>query len=333
MARRKAKGKMSEDQRKKISDSVREKVAKRRAEKGLPEVEDLGINLDPREIEIIQMKDEVFDPELFIPMKTDKGIDNLFSTQGGIPKACNFIIIGDPGVGKTTVSMDILADLNEKGFDCLFISAEMTKIDLFEYCERYPKFGTLDILFLGEYIDDNPKEIVERAVKPGYDVILIDSFAEVQEAVKESSKMSTAGSMKWLIDIMIKQNLGNNDKEKHTTFLAIQQVTKEGVFIGSNKLKHNTTGMMELRYEGDDDEESYIEFTKNRRGKINKKLYFSLDSKVDVQYDMDRFNKEHFHSDKSLQESFDELEEAGEVLNKILKEELEINKFRFNGSY
>ena len=132
---------------------------------------------------------------------------------------------------------------------------------------------------------------------------------------------------------MIKQNLGNNDKEKHTTFLAIQQVTKEGVFIGSNKLKHNTTGMMELRYEGDDDEESYIEFTKNRRGKINKKLYFSLDSKVDVQYDMDRFNKEHFHSDKSLQESFDELEEAGEVLNKILKEELEINKFRFNGSY
>lgn len=315
MTRKKAQGKMSQDQRNKISASVIASAAQKRKDQGLHEVDEKGINIRTKEIELIQMKNQTFDPDLFVPMKTQKGIDVLFSNQGGIPKACNFIIIGDPGVGKTTVSMDILSDLREQGYKCLFISAEMTKIDLYEYCKRYPKFNDLDILFLGEYLDDNPKEVVEKVLIPGFDVVLLDSFAEIQAAVKEANKLTNASSEKWLIDIMLRHNLGANKTDRHTTFLAVQQVTKEGGFVGSNKLKHNTTGMMELRFEDDTGLSSWIQFTKNRRGPVNRKMYFNLQSTTDVEYDSERFDND-----------ISSIREDGQTIDNIFKlTKLEIN--------
>lgn len=78
--------------------------------------------------------------------------------------------------------------------------------------------------------------------------------------------------------------MGENTAQKNTTFLIIQQVTKGGVFLGSNKLKHNTTGMMELRFDEDNPDLTWISFSKNRRGPINQRLYFDLSLGGDVIY-------------------------------------------------
>jgi len=261
------------------------------------------------------MKDQDFDPILFEPMATGKPVDKLFTNDGGIPRATNYMVVGDPGVGKSTVTLDILSDLALKGQRVLFISAEMTRIDLFGYVKRYPKFGNVDILFLGEYLDDNPKTVIEEALKVGYDVVLIDSFAEVQEAIKETNRMTTSGSEKFIIDMMIRHNLAGNDSKTHTAFLVIQQVTKGGVFVGSNKLKHNTTGMLEIRFDSDG-MAAYLMFTKNRRGQVNRKMYFSLKESGDVAYDDRRFaidedSREIFQAEKAQieqdDESFDKL--------------------------
>jgi predicted ATP-dependent serine protease len=83
-------------------------------------------------------------------------------------------------------------------------------------------------------------------------------------------------------------NGANNDAQVYTSFLCIQQVNKGGNFVGSNKLKHNTTGMMEIRF--DEDGNRYLEFSKNRRGEVQKKLFFSLKETGDVQYDEMRYD-------------------------------------------
>ena len=228
------------------------------------------------------MRDLTFDPNLFETMKTGKEIDDLLSADGGFPRSTNFVLVGDPGVGKSTVSMDILSDLKANGHSVLFISGEMDRVDLYGYVKRYPKFGDLDILFLGEYIDDNPMDVIEQMLDRGYDAVLIDSFVEVQDTVKEAARMSSNSAEKWLVDLMRKHNAGNNARKCYTSFLCIQQVTKEGVFVGSNKLKHNTTGMLELRFTPD--EKRYAMFTKNRRGNVNVKLFYDLASTGDVKY-------------------------------------------------
>jgi len=284
---------MSDEAKAKIAESVRKSFEAKRLAKGDTISEAAkAIGISP---ESVKMNELTFDPDLFKCLKTHKPIDKLLSTEGGFPKATNFILVGDPGVGKSTVSMDILADLQNNGASVLFISGEMDRVDLYRYVKRYPKFGDLDILFMGEYVDENPKLIIETMLNRGYDVVLIDSFVEVQDTVKEASGMSAKSTEKWLIDLMRHHNMSNNDANKWTSFLCIQQVTKEGVFLGSNKLKHNTTGMMELRF--DKDGTRYVMFTKNRRGEVNIKMQFDLSATGDVKYDLEGVDEEEEASD------------------------------------
>ena len=330
---------MSDEARARIAEAVRVAAQRKREQMGLPPasftptVQAITSQFSDKPLELVRMKDQNFPDDLFVPMKTGKPVDMLFTSEGGIPKACNFMLIGDPGVGKSTVSLDILSDLALAGYKVLFISAEMTRIDLYGYVKRYPKFGEIDILFTGEYCDSNPKTVIESALKPGYDIVLIDSFAEVQEDVKEVLKMTSSGSEKWLIDLMISNNLGENDLGKNTTFIAIQQVTKGGVFVGSNKLKHNTTGMLELRFEPDSGTQ-YLAFSKNRRGSVGKRMFYSLSETGDVQYDLRRFSndenaREALSQERSLIESeataFDKLIFGEEVPNGYQENDLSLD--------
>ena len=92
----------------------------------------------------------------------------------------------------------------------------------------------------------------------------------------------------WLLDLLEKHNKANNDANKNTAFVCIQQMTKQGEFAGSNRIKHMTTAMAALRFDGRGrDAERYIEFSKNRRGGVGEKIYFSLSrgGKVDYSFE------------------------------------------------
>lgn len=271
-----------------------------------------------RQPKLVQLKSLNYDPNIFKTMRTGTIVDEFFSTKVGVPKACNFILIGDPGVGKTTVALDITCNMQQEGERALFISAEMNEIDMYEYMERFPKFGNIDILFLADYADENPKLVIEQVLQQGYDIVLGDSFAEIMDEVKETCNMSSAASEKWLIDLMCQHNKANNDAKKYTTFIMIQQMTKGGKFVGSNKLKHNTTGMLEIRFDGTSDlAPRYLEFSKNRRGGVGKKLYFTLDKANDVNYLEDKWHTEEENRGR-MENELAELAREAEEFDKLL---------------
>ena len=230
---------------------------------------------------------------LFEAHKTNTPLDGLFSIDGGVPKATNWMVVGDPGVGKSTVTLDIIANAKKSGSKVLFISAEMNQVDLYLYVPRYPKFGELDIFFPQDIADDeDPRKVLNDILNEGYDIVLIDSFVELQETIREHARMTRNSSEKWLLDMMYKQNLGQNKGKKYTSFLNIQQVNKGGTFVGSNKLKHMTTGMMEIRFVDErTQDERYVVFSKNRRGHVGKQMFFDLAATGDVTYDTERFKK------------------------------------------
>lgn len=234
-----------------------------------------------------------YDEGLFEAHKTGTPLDGLFSIDGGVPKATNWMVVGDPGVGKSTVTLDIISNAKKNGSKVLFISAEMNQVDLYLYVQRYPKFGDLDIFFPQEMSEgDNPKKVLEEILSDGYDIVLIDSFIELQEIIREECHMTRNSSEKYLLDLMYRHNLGQNSGKNFTSFLNIQQVNKGGTFVGSNKLKHMTTGMMEIRFVDErTQDERYVVFSKNRRGHVGKQMYFDLAAKGNVTYDMSRFKK------------------------------------------
>ena len=226
------------------------------------------------------MDDFKFNPELFVPMSTNKKIDNLLSSEGGLMKGTNVAFVGDPGVGKTTVLLDILADMQAKGNRVLFVSGEMNRIDMHGYVKRFPKFGDLDILFMGDYIEKDPLVVIKSILSQGWDVVLIDSMAEVCGAIADfHTGMSNKRAETEVLNLLEKHNKAENLGKVNTSFLVIQQVTKMGEFAGSNRFKHMMTGMAHMKFM---DEGRAFFFSKNRRGGQMDALFFTLNTNRNV---------------------------------------------------
>ena len=252
---------------------------KKEVKRGRPRKQVNNVNTTFK-VSTVKMNDLEFHKNLFIPMKTKTKVDEFFSNEGGIMPGVNLVATGDPGVGKTTVLLDILADVKNSGKKCLFISGEMNAIDMVGYVKRFPKFGDLDILFMGDYSEVNPDVVLRTALKEGYDCVLVDSMAEVADMYTDFFGGTNKSNQGKLLQLFEEHNLGNNEAKINTSFLIIQQVTKGGMFVGSNKLKHMTTGMLHMKFS---DEGRYLHFSKNRRGGNGNKLFFSLngDNRVD----------------------------------------------------
>jgi DNA repair protein RadA/Sms len=228
---------------------------------------------------VVKLNSLNIDPKMMVTMKTGLNIDELISHEGGIPAATNIMMIGDPGVGKTTVLLDVLASAQNKGAKCLFISGEMGKKQMFKYTERFKQFGVIETLFMQDYLEFNTKDVIEQVLNIGYDLVLIDSAAEIIEGVRDDNNWDRKMAESWLVDICVTNNKGENKTNKYTSFMLIQQVTKSGVFAGSNKLKHLVDAMGEMRRESErDGGGTYINFTKNRNGLVDNKMYYQLNN-------------------------------------------------------
>ena len=248
--------------------------------------------------EIVKMRDVRFSPELFLNYRTGTILDELLCSYRGLPKGVNYMVIGDPGVGKTTIILDMLANIQSMhpSAKILFVSAEMNEIDLAIYVERYPKFQDLNILFLETTFDTDNKswDTFQRVLAQGWDIVAIDSFYELQGIVKEEENVTLKKSESMLLSTIRQHNKAENERSVNTTFLTIQQVTKSGAFVGSNRLKHMITAMMELRLDNARNiySKRFVVFTKHRRGDVGVKLYYDLSTTGNVYYDEETYQKD-----------------------------------------
>ena len=234
-------------------------------------------------VKLTKLDDLKFNDDLFVPMPTGTIADKFFSNEGGFMPGSNIMAAGAPGVGKTTVLLELLHKVNAANPNkkVLFISAEMNQLDMARYLKRFPHWGQLPILFLSDYTDSNPQAVIESTLNQGWDLVLTDSYTEVNDTVKEECNLTRSKTEKWFLDLMIAQNQGKNKRKVYTTFITILQLSKGGTFVGSNKLKHMTTAMMELNWKGGENStQRYMEFSKNRLGQVGQKMFFNFDNGV-----------------------------------------------------
>lgn len=248
--------------------------------------------------DIIRMRELHFSSSLFENYNTGTVLDKLLCSYSGLPKGVNYMIIGDPGVGKTTIILDMLANIQRCQPNCriLFVSAEMNEIDLAIYVQRFPKFGDLDILFVESDLDENSHNwtTITNVLERGWDIVAIDSFYELQGIIKEEENLTMKKTESMLLSVIKQHNKAMNQRKVNTTFLTIQQVTKSGAFIGTNRLKHAITAMMELRLDSAKNiySDRYVTFSKHRRGDVGVKLYYNLSATGDVSFDEERYERD-----------------------------------------
>ena len=268
----------------------------------------------PVKVSLTKLDDLNIDDSLSQSLETGTIFDKVLSTDGGFMPGTNIMAAGAPGVGKTTVLLEMLAQLHATGKKVLFISAEMAQIDMARYLKRFPNWGQLPILFLSDYVEECPQTVIEQVLNQGWDVVLTDSYTEVNDTVKEACNLTRSKTEKWFLDLMIHHNGAKNKLKKYTCFVTILQLSKGGTFVGSNKLKHMTTSMMHLDWEGGENGRRYLEFSKNRVGGVNKKLYFNISN--GVQFDEARYARELFN-DSLVEQERKQLETESDAFDKL----------------
>lgn len=251
-------------------------------------------------IETVRLQDVQFDPRLFEPIKTGRYIDKFWSRVGGILPATNIMITGDPGIGKSSNLMDILVDIRDHNVNkrVLYISAEMSRVDVQEFLQFYPGLDKIDFLFLGEYVTDPNQKVkayqaLLSVLEQGWDVVVLDSLYEIQGMIQEDLDITSfKKGERYMLDLMKKHNDGHNKLNLYTSFLAIQQKNKSGQYVGSKRLEHMTTAFLQLLWDAKERGKRYMIFEKNRKGKEKVKLYYNLSKENGIVYDEVRHAKE-----------------------------------------
>jgi len=239
--------------------------------------------------EIIKVEDMDF-PDFGLH-KTGKEIDELFSDHeegGGQYGGTVTIVIGESGVGKSTILLDALAAIQVVNPDAkvLYVSSEMTKNDIGFYYKKTPAIGKVPTLLLMSHVKDGSlDQVMQDEFNKDYDIILLDSYQDVVVKLKEVKGWKSTHAESWLTNIMIDAAENNG-----AAIWAIQHMTKGGQYVGSTYLKHATTAMLEIMF--DDAGQRYVEFSKNRRGgsAVGKRLYFRL-IEGEVVYDANRYKE------------------------------------------
>jgi DNA repair protein RadA/Sms len=251
------------------------KVLERKVEtRGRKAKQKTEVMFNPNDVKLFRGSDLSFSDSLFKPFKTNTELDIILSTDGGLMPGVSMMFAGGPGSGKTTIVLDMLSRFTQQGYKSLFISGEMDEIGHYKYCKRMPQFGCVQTLFLKDYID-NVKEVIEYVFDQGYDVVGVDSIAEVLEMYKDQNGGTAKQAEIWYLKLQDKVKKGHNKGNYYTSFINIQQMTKSDEFLGSNRLKHMMEAYCAIERSKDGLERS-MHFEKNRDCDKDFKIFFSI---------------------------------------------------------
>jgi DNA repair protein RadA/Sms len=251
------------------------KVLERKVEtRGRKAKQKTEVMFNPNDVKLFRGSDLSFSDSLFKPFKTNTELDIILSTDGGLMPGTSLMFAGGPGSGKTTVVLDMLSRFTQQGYKSLFISGEMDEVGHYKYCKRMPQFGCVQTLFLKDYID-NVKEVIEYVFDQGYDVVGVDSIAEVLEMYKDQNGGTAKQAEIWYLKLQDKVKKGHNKGNYYTSFINIQQMTKSDEFLGSNRLKHMMEAYCAIERSKDGLERS-MHFEKNRDCDKDFKIFFSI---------------------------------------------------------
>ncbi len=250
-----------------------------------------GINLSTpkpnKELVFKTVNLNTVDKTRFKAISTGTPFDKIASKRDGVMPGTSYIITGESGAGKTTICTNIADYLkeNNEGYTAGFISCEMDEDDWTEECIDNPRLADLQTVFMLEYLDaPNYVDILTQGLT-SFNFVILDSFEVVIDQLRDVKGWTSKKAESELINILRKAAA-----ESNCTIFAIQQYTKGGNFVGSNKIKHMLTGMAFVMF--DNDGNRYITFTKNRRAghMVGKKLYFTKNKETGrLEFDEVRF--------------------------------------------
>ena len=184
---------------------------------------------------------------------------------GGIVKGSLVLVGGDPGIGKSTLLLQMCAKLADKNVSVLYVSGEESERQIAIRSERLGRQYSDMLLYCETDI-----EKIEAAIENGKpEVVIVDSI----QTMYSSKADSAAGSISQVREVT--STLLRISKSLGVSIFIVGHVTKEGTVAGPRTLEHMVDTV--LYFEGED-VASYriLRAVKNRFGSTNEVGVFDM---------------------------------------------------------
>lgn len=201
-----------------------------------------------------------------VTLRTSTGISELDRVLGGgIVEGGLMLIGGDPGIGKSTLLLQVCAHLCEGGKRVLYVSGEESakQIKL-----RARRLG-VDVPNLYVLAENALDGVEEKLLKLQPDVAVVDSIQTMYRP-EMSSAPGSVSQIRECTSLLMRLA-----KESGTAIFLVGHVTKEGAIAGPRMLEHMVDVV--LYFEGDRQQEyRLLRAVKNRFGSVNELGVFQM---------------------------------------------------------
>jgi DNA repair protein RadA/Sms len=210
-------------------------------------------------IPIIEVK-----PELHQVYPTKIGeLDSVLG--GGLFLGSIVLLGGEPGIGKSTIALQIAQNIAKQNKTVLYVSGEETEAQLFYRAKRLGESAQGLLV----YAETNIRNIVQVIEKQQPDLVILDSI----QVVYQPEIPSIPGSVNQIRQCA--NEIINIIKEKNIIGLLIGHITKEGNIAGPKLLEHIVDVI--LYFDGERDQQyRLLRSFKNRYAPTNEIGLFKM---------------------------------------------------------
>lgn len=203
--------------------------------------------------------------------RTKTPIEELNRVLGGGIVAGSVILIGgDPGIGKSTLLLQLATSLSENNSGCLYITGEESTNQIKLRANRLGVVNDKTGIVASGNVEDIISTIDKNKKK--LDMVVIDSI----QTVSSSSLASAPGTVSQIR--LCSHQLINYAKQNNITLFIACHVNKDGQLAGPKVLEHMVDTV--LYFEGDHNNHFRIlRSIKNRFGAVNEIGVFEMTSK------------------------------------------------------
>ncbi|MDP3904941.1 MAG: DNA repair protein RadA [Methylococcaceae bacterium] len=186
---------------------------------------------------------------------------------GGIVKGSVVLIGGAPGAGKSTILLQAIANIAERGVKVLYVSGEESMQQIAERAHRL-KLPAGNIMMLAETSVQRICDVLDE-VKP--QILVIDSI----QVMHTDDAESAPGSVSQVRESA--SYLTQYAKKHHVSIFMVGHVTKDNSLAGPMTLSHIVDTQIMLA-STDDARFRVLRADKNRFGSVGELGFFAMDS-------------------------------------------------------
>jgi len=184
---------------------------------------------------------------------------------GGIVPGSVVLLSGEPGIGKSTILLQIAMKLSERSVKSFYVTAEESPGQIKMRAERLSASGTVDNIML---LAENTVETV-LANTDDSDILIVDSI-QAMASLEITGTPGNIGQVRHSTSILV-----DYAKRNGKTVLIVGHVTKSGNIAGPKVLEHAVDVVLTM--EGDRQSElRLLRATKNRFGATGEIGVFSM---------------------------------------------------------